>query len=61
MAALYRRWNDERRRAAITYDNGAAGAEELLAELQRRLGGFDNKQLAAAMLSTSNARFVVWS
>ncbi len=38
---------------------GAEGANELLAALQK-LPGFDNKTVIEAMGSTSNARFVCW-
>lgn len=40
---------------------GALGHEEFLAELQRRLPGFKNDAVIAAMGSTSNATFHVWS
>ena len=46
--------------AVIVFPGGAPGESELLAELQRRLDGFDNEQVIAAMTSTSNARFLVW-
>ena len=40
---------------------GAPGEKELLAELQRRLPGFDNDAVIRAMGSTDNATFDVWS
>jgi hypothetical protein len=38
----------------------AHGVQELLTELQRRLPGFNNEQVIAAMQSVENAEFVVW-
>jgi hypothetical protein len=38
----------------------AHGTPELLKELQRRLPGFNNDQVIAAMQSVENAEFVVW-
>jgi hypothetical protein len=46
---------------AVVFPGGASGESELLAELQRRLPGFSNDQLMAAMGSTSNAYFLLWS
>jgi len=45
---------------AVVFPGGASGESELLAELQRRLPGFRNDELIAAMQSTSNAYFVLW-
>ncbi len=39
---------------------GATGEKALLEEMQRRLSGFDNEMLIAAMLSTDNQRFLLW-
>jgi hypothetical protein len=44
----------------VVYPQGATGDGELLAEMQRRLVGFDDTQLIMAMGSTSNAFFVIW-
>jgi len=44
----------------VIYPQGATGEGELLAEMQRRLADFDNRQLIEAMGSTGNAFFVVW-
>jgi len=46
---------------AIIFPGGATGENELLAELQRRLPGFDNDQMIAAMGSADNAYFPLWS
>lgn len=46
---------------AIVFPGGATGENELLAELQRRLPNFDNDQMIAAMGSTDNAYFPLWS
>lgn len=46
---------------AVVFPGGATGEQELLEELQRRLSGFRNDQLLAAMRSTSNAYFLLWS
>ena len=42
------------------YPGGAAGEGELLAEMQRRLDGFDNARLIDAMGSAANASFMSW-
>jgi len=39
---------------------GATGEQELLEEMQRRLSGFDNRMLIAAMSSTDNGKFLIW-
>jgi hypothetical protein len=44
----------------VVYPQGATGEEGLLAEMQRRLADFDNRQLIEAMGSTRNAFFVIW-
>ena len=44
----------------VVYPQGATREDELLAEMQRRLTGFDDRQLIEAMGSTSNAFFVIW-
>jgi hypothetical protein len=44
----------------VVYPQGATGEEALLAEMQRRLAGFDDRQLIEAMGSTRNAFFVIW-
>jgi hypothetical protein len=44
----------------VVYPQGATGEEGLLAEMQRRLVDFDNRQLIEAMGSTRNAFFVIW-
>lgn len=44
----------------VVYPQGATGEGELLAEMQRRLADFDNRQLIEAMGSTGNAFFVIW-
>jgi hypothetical protein len=44
----------------VIYPQGATGEEEVLAEMQRRLANFDNRQLIRAMGSTRNAFFVIW-
>lgn len=46
---------------AAVFPGGATGEQELLAELQRRLPDFRNDQLIAAMQSTSNAFFLLWT
>ena len=48
-------------RQSLSVPLGAPGEQELLAELQRRLPGFDNDAVVRAMSSTDNARFDVWS
>ena len=45
---------------AVEFPGGATGEQELLAEMQRRLPGFRNDQLIAAMQRTSNAYFLLW-
>ena len=40
--------------------NSAKGFPSLLGEMQKRLAGFDNRAVAMAMGSTSNAAFEVW-
>lgn len=45
----------------IVVPQGAAGHQDFLAEMQRRLPGFNNEAVIQAMGSTSNARFPVWS
>lgn len=47
-------------RPQAVYPGGATGEGELLAEMQRRLGGFDNARLIDAMGSTGNASFLLW-
>jgi hypothetical protein len=42
------------------YPGGAAGEGELLAEMQRRLAGFDNARLIEAMGSAADASFMLW-
>ena len=44
----------------IVLPGSAPGNDDLLAELQRRLPGFDNETFIDAMGSTSNAHFVLW-
>jgi len=44
----------------VVYPQGATGEDEMLAEMQRRLAGFDDRQLIEAMGSTRNAFFVIW-
>ena len=44
----------------VVYPQGATGEDKLLAEMQRRLAGFDDSQLIKAMGSTRNAFFVIW-
>lgn len=44
----------------IVYGSGDDGAQALLAELQRRLPGLDNRQLVEAMGSTQPAHFTLW-
>jgi hypothetical protein len=44
----------------LIYPGGAAGEGELLAEMQRRLAGFDNARLIEAMTSTGQAFFPIW-
>jgi hypothetical protein len=46
---------------ALVFPGGATGQGELLAEMQRRLPGFDNEQVIVAMGSAENAVFVVWT
>jgi hypothetical protein len=48
-------------RQTLSVPLGASGEQELLAELQRRLPGFDNDAVVRAMSSTDNASFDVWS
>jgi hypothetical protein len=43
-----------------TVPMGAAGEQELLRAMQRRLEGFDNMAVIEAMGSAEEARFVVW-
>jgi drug/metabolite transporter superfamily protein YnfA len=45
----------------VVVPQGAAGHQDFLAEMQRRLPGFNNEAVIQAMGSTSNARFPVWS
>jgi hypothetical protein len=45
---------------AVVFSGGATGETELLAELQRRLPGFDNAAVINAMSSTSDRYFVAW-
>lgn len=47
-------------RPQAVYPGGATGEGELLAEMQRRLDGFDNARLIEAMGSTGNASFLLW-
>jgi hypothetical protein len=44
----------------VVYPQGATGEERLMAEMQRRLADFDDRQLIKAMGSTRNAFFVIW-
>jgi hypothetical protein len=44
----------------VVFPGGASGESELLAELQRRLRGFSNDDVVAAMSCTSNAYFQLW-
>lgn len=45
----------------VVFPGGASGESELLTALQRTLPGFSNDELIAAMRSTSNAYFLLWS
>ena len=45
---------------SISVPMGAAGEQDLLRELQRRLPDFDNETVVLAMSSTVNAIFYVW-
>ena len=45
---------------ALSVPMGAAGEQDLLRELQRRLPDFDNEAVILAMGSTVNATFKVW-
>lgn len=44
----------------VVYPGGAHGGQELLAAMQERLPGFDDRQVLEAMGSTGNAAFRVW-
>jgi hypothetical protein len=44
----------------VTYPQGATGERELLAEMQRRLADFDDRQLIEVMCSTGDDFFVIW-
>lgn len=46
--------------AHVWYPNGADGEGEMIAEMQRRLPGFQDSELRRAMGSTSNAVFALW-
>jgi hypothetical protein len=56
------RWvlTDRDGKQAVSVPMGAAGEQDLLRELQRRLPGFDNEAVILAMGSTVNATFKVW-
>lgn len=45
---------------ALVYPGGADGAGELLPAMQRRLPGFDSRQVVDAMGSAGDAFFLVW-
>ena len=47
-------------KAALVFPGGSTGEQEILAEMQSRLPGFDDSQVVKAMGSTWNAYFVVW-
>lgn len=44
----------------LVFPGGSTGEQEVLAEMQSRLPGFDDKEFINAMGSTSNATFLVW-
>ena len=46
--------------AALVFPGGSTGEQEILAEMESRLPGFDDNQVIKAMGSTSNAYFLLW-